>query len=126
MDRKRLTVAAHPDIGRMTVQTVARQQVAMVHGDTLALVDGGGVAVIDVGVVLQVEADLAALAIEADREAGGVDLLDGSERAVLHPHRTLVAQEHHPIAGCERPLAALGRHQLVGAEPARALVADIP
>jgi len=75
--------------------------------------------VVDLGIVLQVEPNFPPIdAIKAHGEARTFDLFHGPERPVLHAHGSLVAQEHHPIAGREGPRAALGLHHLVGAERA--------
>ena len=98
----------------------------MVHGDALALVDRRRIAVVDVGVVLQIEPDIAPRAeqwvgpLETDGKtcasaAVGFDPLHRPEGPVLHPHRALVAQEHHPVSSREGALAPLGLQQVVGA-----------
>jgi hypothetical protein len=96
VNRQCLAVPAHPDIGRVTVQAVAGQQVAVVHGDALALMDGGRISVVDLGVILVVEPHLAPIgAVQPHREAGAatvwLDPLHGPERPIFHAHGPLVS-----------------------------------
>jgi len=78
-----------------------------VHSHALRLVDGRGIAVVDLVVVLEVERDIAAV-VGTDDHGLRADLLDGSERAVLHAKAALVLQKHHAVAGSEIPRAAFG------------------
>ena len=75
---------------------------------------------IEVGVVLHVEGHLPPLRpVQPHLQPPGLDLLDRAQRAVLHPHGALVAQEHDPVAGREVAPSPLGRDRLVLAELAR-------
>ena len=103
-----LAMARQPHIGRVPIQMRGRQHVRAVHRDALGFVDRRRIAVIHVRVVLQVEAHRA-LIVEAHRERGALQPLQRAQRAVLHPHAALVAQEHHPVTGREHALAPLRR-----------------
>src|SRR3546814_13097043 len=77
-----------------------------VDGYPLRLVDRRRVAVIEIAIIFDVECD-AAPVINANRHALFADPLDRPERAILHLQAALVAQEHHAVAGCKVPVAAL-------------------
>src|SRR3546814_2373867 len=77
-----------------------------VDGYPLRLVDRRRVAMIEIAIIFDVECD-AAPVINANRHALFADPLDRPERAILHLQAALVAQEHHAVAGCKVPVAAL-------------------
>lgn len=61
---------------------------------------------VDAVVVLQVEGNGSAM-IRTHRHGSRADLLEGAERAFLHPEPALVLQEHHTVAMGEGTRAAL-------------------
>ncbi len=83
---------------------------------------------IDMGIVLCVERDLTP-PVQPDGHALRRHLLDRAERAVLHPQRPLVPQEHQAVAARELARAPIGAERHVAAKvagraksPARLLV----
>ncbi|GAA3277780.1 hypothetical protein GCM10020258_59820 [Sphingomonas yabuuchiae] len=83
----------------------------------LRFVERGGVAVIDMGIVLRVERDARAT-VEPNLHALGRHLLDRAKRAVLHPQRPLVPQEHQAVAARERARPPVGAERHVIAKVA--------
>ncbi len=89
-----------------------------VHSHALRLVDRRGIAMVDPVVILEVEARVSAIA-GLHGHGLSADLLNGSERGVLHAKTALVLQEHDAIPGCEGSRAALDRHAHLVAQIAR-------
>jgi len=81
----------------------------------LRFVEGRGIAVIDRRITLRRERHLAP-AVEPHCHALRRDVRDRPQRAVLHAQRSLVAQEHAPVARGEVAMPAVGRERHVLAQ----------
>ncbi|GAA3277557.1 hypothetical protein GCM10020258_59360 [Sphingomonas yabuuchiae] len=88
------------DIGAVAVHAGGGEDVRAIDRHALRLVERRRIAVIDRGIVLRLERDAPA-SVQPDGHALGADLLDRTERAVLHPQRPLVPQEHQAVAARE-------------------------
>ena len=96
------------DIAGMGVHARGRQHIGAVQRHALRLMDRRRIAVVDAVVIPEVEGHGPAI-VGAHGNGLRVDLVDGSERAVLHAQPAFVLQEHDTIPAGEVAFAALDR-----------------
>src|SRR3546814_10840709 len=80
---------------------------AAIDRHALRLVDRRGIAMIDMGIEFEIDVDAFAI-VEPNRQPLGACPFDRSERAILDPHRFLVAQEKNAVLSCKFARSALG------------------
>src|SRR3546814_10619415 len=117
MHRGAVAVTAERHIGAMRVEPGRREDMAAIDRHALRLVDRRGIAMIDMGIEFEIDVDAFAI-VEPNRQPLGACPFDRSERAILDPHRFLVAQEKNAVLSCKFARSALGLDRDARAERA--------